>query len=149
MTVAPGAEPAPVAEPAPGPPRDEAPAGLSQWTTIDRALEESRRNGKPVFIDFSADWCGPCQQLKQQVFDDGTRAHALQSAVIPVSIVDRRRETGSNPPEIEALQQQYQVEAFPTLVVFSPATGRTMTARGFRGGDATLAWITEAARAVR
>jgi len=125
------------------------PVPLSQWTTMDGALEESRRNGKPVFIDFSADWCGPCQRLKHEVFEDGTRAATLQHAVIPVSIVDQRRETGSNPPEIEALQQRYQVEAFPTLVVFSPATGRVMTTRGFRGADATLAWITEAARSVR
>ena len=122
---------------------------LSQWTTMSNALEESRRNGKPVFIDFSADWCGPCQALRHEVFEDGVRAATLQGAVIPVSIVDQRRETGSNPPEIEELQGRYQVEAFPTLVVFSPATGRVMTTRGFRGADATLAWITAAAKAVR
>jgi thiol-disulfide isomerase/thioredoxin len=121
----------------------------SSWTTMDGALEESRRNGKPVFIDFSADWCGPCQRLKHEVFEDGARAATLQGAVIPVSIVDQRRETGANPPEIEDLQQRYHVEAFPTLVVFSPATGRMVTTRGFRGADATLAWITEAAKSVR
>lgn len=130
-------------------PKPEAAGELSQWTSMDRALEESRRNGKPVFIDFSADWCGPCQRLKREVFDDDARAHTLQTAVIPVSIVDLRRETGSNPAEIDALQRQYQVKAFPTLVVFSPGTGRVMTTRGFRGADATLAWITEAAQAVR
>jgi thiol-disulfide isomerase/thioredoxin len=121
----------------------------SSWTTMDGALEESRRNGKPVFIDFSADWCGPCQRLKHEVFEDGARAATLENAVIPVSIVDQRRESGSNPPEIEELQQRYQVEAFPTLVVFSPATGRMVSTRGFRGADETLAWITQAARSVR
>jgi thiol-disulfide isomerase/thioredoxin len=121
----------------------------SSWTTMDGALEESRRNGKPVFIDFSADWCGPCQRLKHEVFEDGARAATLQDAVIPVSIVDRRRESGSNPLEIEELQQRYQVAAFPTLVVFSPATGRMVSTRGFRDADETLAWITQAARSVR
>lgn len=128
---------------------DPAAAERSPWMTLDQALESSRRNDKPVFIDFSADWCRPCQALRSQVFEDGERAAALQDAVIPVAIVDQRRETGTNPPEIETLQQRYGVEAFPTLVVFSPATGRTMTTRGFRGADATLAWITEAAKAVR
>jgi thiol:disulfide interchange protein DsbD len=138
-----GAQAPPNAEP-----REERPE-RSSWTTMDGALAESRRNGKPVFIDFSADWCGPCQALRREVFEDGSRAATLENAVIPVSIVDQRRETGSNPPEIEALQDRYQVQAFPTLVVFSPATGRVMTTRGFRDGDATLAWITQAAKAVR
>jgi len=122
---------------------------LSQWTTMDGALEESRKNGKPVFIDFSADWCGPCQRLRHEVFEDGARAATLQGAVIPVSIVDQRRETGSNPPEIEELQQRYRVEAFPTLVVFSPASGRMVTTRGFGNADQTLQWITQSAKYVR
>src|SRR5262245_28648321 len=142
------AEPRP-ASPSAARPGEPAPVELSSWTTMEGALEESKRNGKPVFIDFSAEWCRPCQRLKHEVFEDGARAATLQGAVIPVSIVDQRRESGSNPPEIEELQQRYRVEAFPTLVVFSPATGRMVTTRGFGNADATLDWITQAAKYVR
>jgi thiol:disulfide interchange protein len=131
------------------PPKPEAKEIVSQWTTLESALSESRGNGKPVMIDFSAEWCGPCRRLKGELFDDLTAGRAVQTAVIPVSIVDRRREDGQNPPDIEGLQTRFQVDAFPTLVVFNPETGKSMKTQGFGDAERTLQWITAAAQAVR
>ncbi len=147
VTTARGSDPAPAETARPA--LETQRAEVSQWTTLESAMAESRRNGKPVLIDFSADWCGPCQRMKQQVFENRARGQAVQTAVIPVSIVDRAREDGSNPLEVESLQQRYQVNAFPTLIVFSPASGRMMKTQGFGDADRTVAWITEAATAVR
>ncbi|HKQ56869.1 MAG TPA: thioredoxin family protein [Candidatus Eisenbacteria bacterium] len=122
---------------------------VSDWTTYESALDESRSNGKPVLLDFNAEWCPPCKRLKRLVFEDPTYGDAVRTAVIPVSIVDRKREDGRNPSDIEDLQRRYDVVAFPTLVVFSPATGRMVKARGFRDAEETTRWIGEAAQYVR
>jgi thioredoxin:protein disulfide reductase len=125
------------------------PVELSNWTSLQDAFEESKRNGKPIMIDFSADWCGPCQQLKAQVFESSAHWDRVRGAVIPVSIVDRTREDGSNPPEIVNLQKRFGVDAFPTVVVFSPETGRVMRTQGFGDANATTQWITQSAASVR
>lgn len=133
-----------------GPAPDQKPAAVSSpWMSYDAAVAESNRTGKPILLDFNAEWCPPCQALKRQVFDDGSRGPAVQLAVIPVSIVDRAREDGSNPAAIESLQNRFGVEAFPTLVVFHPATGRKVVARGFGEAERTMKWIEEAAKYVK
>ena len=151
------AEPAPVPRPSapgkPSPPERAEPEPAkeqpSSWTSFSAAMEESQRTGKPVLIDFNAEWCPPCQRLKREVFADGLLGRAVQVAVIPVSIVDRTREEGRNSDEVDDLQRRYSVDAFPTLVVISGRTGRSVQARGYGGPQATMAWINQAAKSVR
>ncbi len=153
VAVAPGS-PAAQASAVPKPPTDAIPppdhdALYSTWTTYAAALRESRANGKAIMLDFNAEWCGPCQALKQEVFDHQAAGTTVKAAVIPVSIVDRMREDGKNPPEVEALQRQFKVESFPTLIIFSPVSGRATRKEVYAGMQETLRWITEGAGVVR
>jgi thiol:disulfide interchange protein DsbD len=45
-------------------------------------LEEAREAGKPVVLDFYADWCTGCHELDEQTFSDARVQQALQDFVL-------------------------------------------------------------------
>jgi len=144
--VAPGG--APRIEPAP-PPVEPGSGVLSPWTTLANADFQSRRTRKPVLLAFSAGWSAASRRLRQEVFEDARLGEAVRRAVVPVSLVDRSRESDGNAPEVESMMQDYSIEEFPTLVVYVPGTGRMMRRQGYADAEATARWIQDAAAAVR
>lgn len=75
---------------------------------------------RPRLIRFTADWCGPCQTMKSQVFSQARVADAIASRFDAFSV-----DLTQPDARAQALSQRYLVEYLPTLLV-TDARGREL-----------------------
>lgn len=83
-----------------------------EWTPYsEEALAEAQADGKPVLMDFYADWCVPCLELDRVTFTDEQVIEATEKfARLKVDL------TRYDSPEAEALRERFDVAGVPTLV---------------------------------
>lgn len=55
---------------------------LSWYREIGDALQEAAKQGRPVFVDFSAHWCGNCKEFDKLTQSDAKLNEALSHAVL-------------------------------------------------------------------
>lgn len=98
-------------------------------------LDQAVAEGKPVFIDFFADWCIPCKELDKFTFPD-PEVVELSSRFLMLK-VDL---TGSGNPASERLKKRFGVKGVPTLLLlYADGTeARDMREVGFIEKDVLL-----------
>jgi len=78
----------------------------------DALVEQAKRDGRPVIIDFYAEWCIPCKQLEKTLFADP--AIVAKSAKFVALKADLTKEES---PEVKALRRIYRVVGVPTVIL--------------------------------
>lgn len=98
--------------------------------SFDAALAEAKASNKLVFVDFYADWCGPCKHMSEKIFPLAEVGEYFNAKFISVKI---DTEVASN----KKLVKQYKVNSMPTFLfldgdgkVLSTLTG-SLPAEGF------------------
>ncbi len=89
-----------------------------EWLTVETAA--ARGATRPRLLHFTADWCGPCREMRRTTFRDRNLANFVNERFVPVRFEERKRIKSS---EMEDAMRRYGVDSFPTLVVLD-AEGR-------------------------
>lgn len=95
-----------------------APPGVDWKSYSDDAVAAARQAGRPVIIDFYADWCLPCKELDRFTFRDPRVVEAAEDF-----ITLKANLTQFTSPPVEALRLEYDIAGVPT-VLFLDSEGR-------------------------
>jgi thiol:disulfide interchange protein len=110
------------------------------WLTPSKGEALAKKNGKPIFYDFTAEWCGYCRILDRAVFQNPKHAKRIASSFVTIRVLDRQREEGRNKPDVDRVMREFSIRAFPTLAVKQP-DGTTDTLMGFAGEQGTIKFL--------
>ncbi len=93
------------------------------------AVALARAEGRPVIVDFWAEWCAACKELDRLAWAD-PRVREEASRFVKIK-VDGTESTD----EVSAIQERYRVQGMPT-VVFIDSAGREVADRVIGAVDA-------------
>ena len=79
---------------------------------FDQALARATHEGRPVMIDFTADWCTSCKEMEATTFLDPAVRQALSDAVL------LRADVTANDPDDQALLERLRVIGPPTIAFY-------------------------------
>ncbi len=82
-----------------------------EWQDFsDELLAQAKSEGKPVVIDFFADWCGACVELEEKTFS----TELFQDATKDFYLL--RVDATESFPGLDELQKRFEVYGLPTII---------------------------------
>ena len=81
---------------------------------LDRAVATAASEGRPVMLDFYADWCVSCKEMERYTFTDDKVQTALANAVL------LQADVTANDEADQALLRRFEIFGPPTIAFWGP-----------------------------
>lgn len=106
-------------------------AEITWQQSINTAMAQAKKSKKPLLLNFSTTWCGPCQDMKRTTFKDAKVVAESKKWVMVHIDGDRQANVAA----------KYKVEGYPTMIILKP--NGAVVSRATSGMSATqfLNWV--------
>jgi len=108
-------------------------AQLAWLHSEDEALTLSKQEKRPLLVDFTATWCGACQEMAKDTFAD-PRVMTKAGNFVAVKI----DATNDDDPAVTAVMEKYKVKGLPTVLLIDSAGTERKRFTEFVGPDKFL-----------
>ncbi len=94
----------------------------------EKALQKAEKEGKPIFLDISASWCGPCKMLKSRTFPNKKVGAFYNKNFVNVA-VDGEKGEGLK------LARKFKIRGYPTLIYLNSEGKVIAQTAGYRNPE--------------
>lgn len=101
-----------------------APDEVHWYSSLEEGTAAAKESGRPMLVDFWADWCAACKVMDRQVYSDPAFVEAARGIVTVRVNYDRKAD----------LARKYNVEDLPTLVYTDSFGSEIFRHTGFLDG---------------
>lgn len=106
--------------------------GLAWRTDQDGALGDALAQGRPVLIDFTAEWCAACHELDKETWSHPDVMKELDRYIA------LRLDMTRNTPETASLDERWDVQGLPTVIILDSKGKEAHRFFGFRPAEQVL-----------
>jgi len=119
--------------------------GIS-WKQV---LDKARTEGKLIFVDCYASWCGPCKEMDKKVYLNEKVGSYMNEKFISIKV---RMDTSKNDNEMEkswysdarSIEYKFKVNAYPTLLFLASDGSLLHRAAGAYDADGFISLASDA-----
>ena len=103
--------------------------GIEWEPFTEERLASALKEGTPVLIDFSADWCIPCHELDHKTFSDA-KVIALSGHVVSLRVDLTRQGDYEN-----GIKKRFNIRGVPTIIFIDGTEVEELRVTGFLGPE--------------
>jgi len=132
----------------PAKPADSITSGEIKWIPFDEGLAKAKAEGKNIFVDLTASWCGWCKKMEKETFTQPEVVKMVNENFVPVKVWgDSDKELvieGYKITERNLATSAFGVTGFPTFFFLCPNGKAYNRLIGYRVKDALMKELTVA-----